>query len=194
MSFHFVQRHGLTGPIVGHAGDGNFHASLMFDPSDAKVSQRQRYNIHLYNVHGTLAHVNKVHIHSSSKLLDGKEIIVPTQERLDLIADNEKILQESEACHQVAERMARQALKVEAIWAIVILIKMSFCQQCPTIQVGGTVTGEHGVGLGKVALLEEQFGEDGVGVMRNIKAALDPRFVKNLASNIWNYLVYMNMT
>ena len=145
-----------------------------------------------------MAHVNKVHIHSSSKLLDGKEIIVPIQERshhhhsLDLIADNQKVLQESEACHQVAERMARQALKVEP--TIVILIKMSFCQQCPTIQVGGTVTGEHGVGLGKVALLEEQFGEDGVGVMRNIKAALDPRFVKNLASNIWNYLVYMNMT
>ena len=147
-----------------------------------------------------MAHVNKVHIHSSSKLLDGKEINVPIQERhhhhhcdsLDLIADNQKILQESEACHQVAERMARQALKVEP--TIVILIKMSFCQQCPTFQVGGTVTGEHGVGLGKVALLEEQFGEDGVGVMRNIKAALDPRFVKNLASNIWNYLVYMNMT
>ena len=146
-----------------------------------------------------MAHVNKVHIHSSSKLLDGKEIIIPIQEHhqhhcdsLDLIADNQKVLQESEACHQVAERMARQALKVEP--TIVILIKMSFCQQCPTIQVGGTVTGEHGVGLGKVALLEEQFGEDGVGVMRNIKAALDPRFVKNLASNIWNYLVYMNMT
>ena len=44
--------------------------------------------------------------------------------------------------------------------------------------MGGTVTGEHGVGLGKVALLEEQFGEDGVGVMRNIKTALDPRFAK----------------
>ena len=48
------------------------------------------------------------------------------------------------------------------------------------IQVGGTVTGEHGVGLGKVGLLEEQFGEDGVGVMRNIKRALDPRFVQIL--------------
>jgi len=84
---------------VGHAGDGNFHASLMFDPMDAR---------------------------------------------------------ESEACHEVAERMARQALKV-----------------------GGTVTGEHGVGLGKVALLEEQFGQDGVGVMRNIKMALDPRHILN---------------
>ena len=50
--------------------------------------------------------------------------------------------------------------------------------------MGGTVTGEHGVGLGKVALLEEQFGEDGVGVMRNIKAALDPRFVQTLHCKI----------
>ena len=48
--------------------------------------------------------------------------------------------------------------------------------------MGGTVTGEHGVGLGKVALLEEQFGQDGVGVMRNIKMALDPRFVESLGA------------
>ena len=40
------------------------------------------------------------------------------------------------------------------------------------------------MGLGKVALLEEQFGEDGVGVMRNIKAALDPRFVQTLHCKI----------
>ena len=32
-----LKRNGLTGPIVGHAGDGNFHASLMFDPTDARV-------------------------------------------------------------------------------------------------------------------------------------------------------------
>jgi len=94
-----ILRNGLTGPIVGHAGDGNFHASLMFDPTDAR---------------------------------------------------------ESEACHQVAERMARRAL-----------------------EVGGTVTGEHGVGLGKVALLEEQFGEEGVDVMRSVKKALDPRNILN---------------
>ena len=58
------------------------------------------------------------------------------------------------------------------------------------IQVGGTVTGEHGVGLGKVGLLEEQFGEDGVGVMRNIKRALDPRFVHSLEIHIQNPYPY----
>ena len=55
--------------------------------------------------------------------------------------------------------------------------------------MGGTVTGEHGVGLGKVALLEEQFGQDGVGVMRNIKMALDPRFVKSLGAAIFKILI-----
>ena len=58
------------------------------------------------------------------------------------------------------------------------------------VQVGGTVTGEHGVGLGKVALLEEQFGEDGVGVMRNIKTALDPRSVQTLhCSALQSYIL-----
>ena len=41
------------------------------------------------------------------------------------------------------------------------------------IAVGGTCTGEHGVGLGKRRALGEQSGE-AVEVMRSLKAALDP--------------------
>ena len=43
----------------------------------------------------------------------------------------------------------------------------------------GTCTGEHGVGQGKMTLLEEQYGGDGIDVMRQIKAALDPLYIMN---------------
>ena len=42
------------------------------------------------------------------------------------------------------------------------------------LELGGTVTGEHGTGLAKKRWLELQRGARAVGVMRSIKAALDP--------------------
>jgi len=94
-----IMEHGLTGPIVGHVGDGNFHSMLLFDP------------------------------------------------------DNQE---EFAKCKKVADNMAKLALAM-----------------------GGTCTGEHGVGLGKVDLLEQQYGEMGIDVMRNIKLALDPKNLMN---------------
>ena len=44
---------------------------------------------------------------------------------------------------------------------------------------GGTCTGEHGIGVGKRAHLEAQFGPTGIAVMRSIKGALDPRGIMN---------------
>jgi len=45
--------------------------------------------------------------------------------------------------------------------------------------MGGTCTGEHGVGLGKQRYLEAQFGPEAVAVMRTLKDALDPAGIMN---------------
>ncbi|XP_035168172.1 probable D-lactate dehydrogenase, mitochondrial [Oxyura jamaicensis] len=90
---------GLTGPLVGHVGDGNFHCILVFRPEDPDEARR---------------------------------------------------------VHDFAERLGRRALAA-----------------------GGTCTGEHGVGLGKRALLREELGPQGLDTMRRIKAALDPHHLMN---------------
>jgi D-lactate dehydrogenase (cytochrome) len=45
--------------------------------------------------------------------------------------------------------------------------------------MGGTCTGEHGIGIGKQQFLIEEAGEPGVALMRQIKATLDPRNILN---------------
>lgn len=47
------------------------------------------------------------------------------------------------------------------------------------IALGGTCTGEHGVGYGKAKLLPLEHGEEGVGLMRRLKAAVDPDGIMN---------------
>ncbi|AGT09514.1 FAD-binding oxidoreductase [Paracoccus aminophilus] len=93
-----IREAGLLGPILGHVGDGNFHATILLDPENAE---------------------------------------------------------ELAAAKRVATRMAERA-----------------------IAVGGTISGEHGIGLGKRDLMALQHGEAG-GVMAAIKRALDPNGIMN---------------
>jgi glycolate oxidase len=48
-----------------------------------------------------------------------------------------------------------------------------------TLELGGTITGEHGVGLAKKPWLRQQMGDASLGLMRRIKQALDPRNLLN---------------
>lgn len=47
------------------------------------------------------------------------------------------------------------------------------------IKLGGTLSGEHGIGLGKLRYMEDQFGAAGMAAMRAIKKALDPNCILN---------------
>lgn len=89
---------GIEGPILGHVGDGNFHAILMVDKADPADVKRAK---------------------------------------------------------TVAEKLAEGALAL-----------------------GGTISGEHGIGIGKRAMMAAEHGP-GWAVMGAIKAALDPRGILN---------------
>jgi D-lactate dehydrogenase (cytochrome) len=88
----------VDAPLVGHAGDGNFHLIIMLDPDDQK---------------------------------------------------------EFATVTRISERLVERALKF-----------------------GGTCSGEHGVGFGKMKYLHAEHGE-ALSVMRSIKNALDPGNVMN---------------
>lgn len=94
-----LAEHGLSGPIIGHVGDGNFHVVCVVPPNDSdELNKIEKFN----------------------------------------------------------ERLITRAL-----------------------EVGGTCTGEHGIGLGKITHLHRELGESAVGVMRAIKSAIDPQNIMN---------------
>lgn len=93
-----IEASGLIAPIVGHVGDGNFHAIILVDPADTDEVERA----------GAL---------------------------------NRRIVERA-------------------------------------LAVGGTCTGEHGIGIGKQGFLVQEHGE-AVDFMRAIKLALDPHNLLN---------------
>ncbi|MCW2759779.1 MAG: linked oxidase domain protein, partial [Nocardioidaceae bacterium] len=91
--------HDVLIPVVAHAGDGNTHPIIVFDPNDPEVAQR--------------------------------------------------------AAVAFAEVMSL------------------------AISLGGTITGEHGVGRAKRGALEDQLGADVLELNRRVKSALDPHGILN---------------
>jgi D-lactate dehydrogenase (cytochrome) len=47
------------------------------------------------------------------------------------------------------------------------------------LRLGGTCTGEHGIGLHKMGFLVDEAGDGAVEMMRTLKRALDPHNILN---------------
>jgi glycolate oxidase len=47
------------------------------------------------------------------------------------------------------------------------------------VNMGGTLSGEHGIGMAKMKYLELEFGPTGVDLLRRVKEALDPDYILN---------------
>jgi glycolate oxidase len=65
-----------------------------------------------------------------------------------------------------ADEMRRVHLAVDEIFAT-------------ALKFGGTLSGEHGIGIAKMKYLRGEIGESGLGLMRSIKNALDPMNILN---------------
>ncbi len=48
-----------------------------------------------------------------------------------------------------------------------------------TVKLGGTLSGEHGIGLSKAPFMNLAFSEAEMNLMRNIKKAFDPNNILN---------------
>ena len=47
------------------------------------------------------------------------------------------------------------------------------------LELGGTLSGEHGIGMAKMKYLSDELGQSGLDLMRTMKEALDPDYLLN---------------
>jgi glycolate oxidase len=52
------------------------------------------------------------------------------------------------------------------------------------LKLGGTLSGEHGIGMAKMKYLKDELGESGLNLMRRVKEALDPDYMLNPAKMV----------
>ena len=45
--------------------------------------------------------------------------------------------------------------------------------------MGGTLSGEHGIGMAKMKYLGDELGTSGLNLMRSVKESLDPHYLLN---------------
>ncbi|XP_067144182.1 probable D-lactate dehydrogenase, mitochondrial [Centruroides vittatus] len=57
--------------------------------------------------------------------------------------------------------------------------KLSVAMAERALKLNGTCTGEHGIGMGKISLLQKEYGENGISVMKQLKKSLDPKNIMN---------------
>ena len=55
-----------------------------------------------------------------------------------------------------------------------------------TMELGGQISGEHGIGMGKVKYLAQAVGETNMELMRGIKKVFDPKLILNPGKVCYN--------
>ena len=64
------------------------------------------------------------------------------------------------------------------------------------LEMEGTCTGEHGIGIGKKGSLVKELGVETIGVMQKLKSSLDPLWIMNPGKNasLQSTCVYSQLT